>query len=117
MASQVHYEVFRRVGAKGGWTLHEVRNVRDDAITMAQELMAAEKATGVKVVKETYNDDTGDFLTLKIFEEGHNSVSVPANAEDAPHALPCFKPDDLYSYHARATIARLLPDYLARNKV
>ncbi len=31
--------------------------------------------------------------------------------------LPCFKPDDLYSYHARATIARLLPDFLARNKV
>ena len=117
MASQVHYEVFRRVGAKGGWTMHDVRTTRDDAITMAQELMASEKATGVKVVKETYNDDTGDFMSLKIFEEGHNKVKVDVKAEDTPHALPCFKPDDLYSYHARATIARLLSDFLARCKI
>src|SRR5450631_2798259 len=117
MAREIHYEVFRRVGAKGGWTLHEVVSSRDVAVTMAQELMAGEKATGVKVVKETYNDETGDFLTLKIFEEGHNSVSVPVSAEDAPHALPCFKPDDLYSYHARSIIARLLLDFLARNKI
>lgn len=117
MGSQIHYEIFRRVGAKGGWNLHDVRNVREDAITIAQELMAAEKATGVKVVKETYNDDTGDFLTLKIFEDGHNKVKVEANQEDAPHALPCFQPGDLYSYHARCTIARLLTDFLARCKI
>jgi hypothetical protein len=117
MANQIHYEVFRRVGAKGAWSLHDVRNGRDDAILMAQDLMAGEKATGVKVVKETYNDDTGDFMSLKIFEEGHNKVKVDVKAEDAPHALPCFKPDDLYSYHARATIARLLSDFLARCKI
>jgi hypothetical protein len=80
-------------------------------------LMAAEKATGVKVVKETYNDDTGDFLTLKIFEDGHNQVKLAPAQEDAPHALPCFKPEDLYSYHARQTMSRLLTDFLARNKV
>ncbi|HWA70278.1 MAG TPA: hypothetical protein VG821_10660 [Rhizomicrobium sp.] len=117
MASQIHYEIFRRVGAKGGWTLHDVRDARDSAMTLAQELMAQEKATGVKVVKETYNDDTGDYLTLKIFEDGHNQVKVAAAQEDAPHALPCFKPDDLYSYHARATMTRLLTDFLARNKI
>ena len=117
MAREIHYEIFRRVGAKGGWTLHDVRSDRDSAIEMAQGLMKAEKATGVKVVKETYNDDTGDYLTLKIFEEGHNSVQVPVAQEDAPHAIPCFKPEDLYSYHARATIRRLMPDFLARNKI
>ncbi|MEY4964734.1 MAG: hypothetical protein RL274_317 [Pseudomonadota bacterium] len=97
--------------------MHEVTSTRELAITMALELMAAEKATGVKVIKETYNDDTGDYLTLKIFEEGHNQVKVEVAQEDAPHALPCFKPDDLYSYHARATMSRLLVDFLARNKV
>jgi len=117
MGREIHYEVFRRVGAKGGWTMHEVTSTRELAITMAQELMASEKATGVKVVKETYNDDTGDYLTLKIFEEGHNQMKVELAQEDAPHALPCFKPDDLYSYHARATMSRLLGDYLARNKI
>jgi hypothetical protein len=117
MGNQVHYEVFRRVGARGGWTMHEVCSSRDVAIRMAQQLMAEEKATGVKVVKETYNDDTGDYLTLKILEEGHNEVKMEVAQEDAPHALPCFKPDDLYSYHARATMTRLLGDHLARNKI
>jgi hypothetical protein len=117
MAREIHYEIFRRVGAKGGWTLHEVVTSRDVALTMAQELMASEKATGVKVVKETYNDETGDFLTLKIFEEGHNQMKMAPAQEDAPNALPCFKPEDLYSYHARATMSRLLIDYLSRNKI
>jgi hypothetical protein len=117
MGNQIHYEIFKRVGAKGAWTLHEVSSSRDRAIQMAQEMMAGEKATGVKVVKETYNDDTGDYLSLKIFEEGHNQVKVDPKAEDAPHALPCFKPDDLYSYHARTTIARLLTDFLSRCRI
>ncbi len=117
MAREIHFEVFRRVGAKGAWSLHDVRSDRDSAIELAQGLMASEKATGVKVVKETYNDDTGDYLTLKIFEEGHNQVKVPVAQEDTPHALPCFKPEDLYSYHARSTIRRLLPDFLARNRI
>jgi hypothetical protein len=117
MGREIHYEVFRRVGAKGGWTMHEIVASRDAAIAMAQTLMAEEKATGVKVVKETYNDDTGDFLTLKIFEEGHNQVKVAPAQEDAPHALPCFKPEDLYSYHARQTMSRLLTEFLSRNTV
>ena len=117
MGREIHYEVFRRIGARGGWTLHEVASSRELAIAMATELMATEKATGVKVVKETYNDETGDYLTLKIFEEGHNQMKMAPAQEDAPHALPCFKPDDLYSYHARATMSRLLTDYLARNKL
>src|SRR5678815_3528350 len=29
----------------------------------------------------------------------------------------CFKPDDLYSHHARATMARILGDYLAAQKL
>jgi hypothetical protein len=117
MGNQIHYEIFRRVGARGGWTLHDVRDSREAAVTMAEALMAEEKATGVKVVKETYNDDTGDYLTLKVFEEGHNQMKLAPAQEDAPNALPCFKPEDLYSYHARATMKRLLGDYLARNKI
>ena len=67
MSRQVHFEVFRRSGAKGGWSLHEVVGERDRAMNMAKELMTGEKkATGVKVVKETYDDDSGDYLSLKI---------------------------------------------------
>lgn len=114
---EVHFEVFRRQGAKGNWSLHDVATSRDKAIAMASELMATDKATGVKVVKETYDGDTGDYLSLKIFEDGHTKLKVEPAAEDMPHALPCFKPDDLYSYHARATLNRLLREFLARQKI
>ena len=117
MARQVHFEVFRRAGARGGWTLHEVVSERDRALTMAQEMMAGEKATGVKVVKETYDDESGDYLSLKIFEDGHNKMKTAPAQEDAPPSLPCFKPDDLYTYHARQTMMRLLGDFLGRNKI
>jgi hypothetical protein len=117
MPQEIHYEIFSRQGAKGGWRMLDVRNDREAALEFARSLMAGEKATGVKVVKETYNDETGDYLTLKIFEDGHNQFKSTPAEEDVPHALPCFKPDDLYSYHARATISRLLADYLARCKL
>jgi hypothetical protein len=115
--AQVHFEVFRRQGARGGWTLHEIVSGRELALEIATTLMANEQATGVKVVKETYHEETGDYLSLKIFEDGHNQMKVEPVAEDIPHALPCFKPDDLYSYHARSTITRLITDFLARQKI
>ena len=117
MAQEVHYEIYRRLGSKGGWMLHDVPTGRDAAIRVAEELMTEEKTIGVKVVKETYNPDSGQYLSLKIFEDGHTKLKVSVAQEDVPHALPCFKPDDLYSYHARATMARLLHDYLARQKL
>src|ERR1700742_2821239 len=105
MAQEVHYEVFRRSGAKGGWLLHEVVTARDTARSIAEDLMKSERATGVKIVKETYNTETGDYLTLKIFEEGHNRARLDKAMKDEPEVLPCFTPDDLYSYHARSTMA------------
>jgi hypothetical protein len=116
MAQEIHYEIFRRQGAKGGWSLHDVMSDRDGALRVAEAMMKDEKATGVKVVKETYHPDSGDYLSLKIFEDGHTKMKVARAAEDMPHALPCFQPDDLYHYHARSTMARLLSDFLARNR-
>jgi hypothetical protein len=116
MTQSVHFEIFTRRGSKGGWKLADARRGRDDAIAFAKELMG-EDATGVKVVKETYNDETGDYLSLKIYEDGHNKMKLPPAQEDTPHALPCFKPDDLYSYHARKTIAKLIPDFLAHHRI
>jgi hypothetical protein len=117
VAQEIHYEIYRRHGSKGSWILHDVATARDAAIKMAEELIAEQRATGVKVVKETLNSDTGDYLSLKIFEDGHTKSKTDAAAEDVPHALPCFKPDDLYSYHSRQTMGRLFVDFLARNKI
>ena len=116
MAQNVHYEVFARSTAKVGWKLVDAKPDRDGALKYAHALMA-EGAAAVRVVKETYNDETGDFLTLKIFEDGLVKVKSAPAQEDVPYALPCFRPDDLYSYHARLTLARLIPEFLARNKI
>jgi hypothetical protein len=114
MPQQVHYEVFRRQGA-GGFGLVEAHDLRDEALNQAKALMK-NGATGVKVLKETFNEETGDYLSLNIFEEGKTKVKTKAAQEDIPSS-PCFRPDDLYSYHARKTIALLIPDFLARHKV
>lgn len=116
MAREVHFEVFRRAGT-GGWSLHEVCGDRDEAVLAAQTLMTGERTAGVKVMKETYDSDTGDYLSLKILEDGRQQMRMRPAEEDVPSAAPCFKPDDLYSYHARQTMARLLADFLARNKI
>ncbi len=91
MALEVHYEIFSRQGAKGGWRMLDVRTDREAALDYAKSLMEDDKATGVKVVKETYNEATGDYLTLKIFEDGHNQYKSTPAEEDVPHALPCCK--------------------------
>jgi hypothetical protein len=114
MAQNVHYEIFRRQGA-GGWSLVEVREKRDDAMAFAGELVKSGTA-GVKVVKETFNEATGDYLSLKVFEHGEIKTKIRPKYEDVP-STPCFKVDDLYSYHARKTIALLIPDFLAHHKV
>jgi hypothetical protein len=114
MAHNVHFEIFKRQGS-GGWTLVEVRDRRDDALAYAHELEKA-GATGVKVVKETYNEQSGDYLSLKIYEHGEKKMKPKPAQEDVPTS-PCFKVDDLYSYHARKTIALLIPDFLAHNCV
>ena len=114
MASSIHYEIFKRQGA-GGWSLVEVRDRRDDALACAHELEKSGVA-GVKIIKETYNDQTGDYLSLKIYEHGEKKVKTKVAQEDVP-STPCFKVDDLYSYHARKTIASLIPDFLSHNCV
>ncbi|HRE60479.1 MAG TPA: hypothetical protein PL096_05150 [Micropepsaceae bacterium] len=117
MAAQIHYEIFVRKGAKSGWALMDAISSRTTAVKTAEALIAANEAAAVKVVKETYNEATGEFRSLTIFEEGTAKVRVAPEAEEEPHALPCFSPEDLYSLHSRATIGRLLADSLSRWKL
>lgn len=113
---QVHYELYRRPNPKAGWILLDAFDSRDVALARAQELLAA-GAAGIKVVKETYDDQTGEFRALKIFEQGAGQAGPETSEEDKPQGLPCFKPDDLYSFHARETIGRVLGDWLGRHKI
>ncbi len=117
MAKQVHFEVFVRRGASPGWSLLDAIDKREEALETARAILAKGTVTGVKVVKETYDDATGDFMALTIFEDGTRKVKMRREDEDAPPVLPCLTPNDLYSVHARVTLGRLFADTLARWKV
>lgn len=114
MPSQVHYELFVRRGASPGWSLLEASESRAEIMRAAEAALASPNATGAKVVKETYDEATGDFMSVRIFEEGKRKFKIAKAAENVPPALPCLTPQDLYAVHARATLGRLFADILAR---
>jgi hypothetical protein len=111
----IHYEVFQRRSKAGGWALHGAFSTRDIAIREAKTLINAGGAVGVRVFKETFKAETGDFMTLKVLEEG-DVADAKKRVSDAT-SLPCFKPDDFYSFHGRRAIARLLKEALGRWRI
>jgi hypothetical protein len=90
---------------------------RDEAVTYAK-LMLDEGAAAVRVVKETYLPETGDYMSLTIFEHGATETKKKnKKLDEGARPTPCFKTEDLYSYHARSTMARILGEWLARQKL
>ena len=116
--SEVHFEIFRQQGRGGGWALVEAMEDRESAIKRAKLMIQEGQAGAVRVVKETYNSGTGDYMSLTVFEDGKVEVKKKnKKLDDVESPSPCFKPDDLYSYHARTTTARILADWLARQRL
>lgn len=101
---------------RGKWQFHSALESRDAALKQAKELVIG--STAVKVTKETLNPADGNYISVSIFQEGKvtPSSSKPGKTESV-ESLPCFKPQDLYSYQARKTIARLLQESLNRWKI
>lgn len=112
----VHYEIFCRRGKGGSWALHAALGTRDAALSEAKTLVPSGAAAGVRVFKESFNTESGEFQTLKIFEDGDVSEKKSKNAPEGT-SLPCFKPEDFYSFHGRRSIARLLRDSLSRWRI
>src|SRR5262249_17253143 len=116
--SEVHYEVFRQQGKGGGWSLVEAIGDRDVAVARAKELLSEGQAAAVRVVKETFHAESGDYMSLTVFEDGKVELKKKnKKIDEIESPVPCFKPDDLYSYHARMTISRLIGDWLARQRL
>ncbi len=107
----VHFEVFFRRGAKGAWQLTDATPDRKAALNRADEIVNAGEASGAKVVKETLNPDTGEYMTLKIHEVG-DAIDTGRVEQRKEAEIPCFRPQDLYNHHSRSVIARLLADQL-----
>ncbi len=116
MAKSIHYELFVKRGRKGSWALADVFDRRDLALKSARAILDENPGFSVRVTKETLQEESGEFLSVSIFEEGREKAP-PNKVTKTEAELPCFKPDDLYSYHAKTLIARLLEGFLARHQV
>lgn len=113
---RVHYEVFGRKGRKGAWKLVDAHPNREDAVKRADALLKENKATGVRVFKETYCTETGEYMTLRI-HQGGDVTDLGSSLDRKEGQLPCFQPQDLYSIHARRVIFRVLKGHLGHNRI
>ncbi|MDI7775525.1 hypothetical protein [Asticcacaulis sp. EMRT-3] len=111
----VHYEVFSRRTPQASWVLEMAVESRDTALTSAEEMLKEGRAA-VRVSKETFDPETGEFRSHRLMEKG---VTTP---QKKPKLAPetdsvCVSPQDLYTGPAREKIGRLLEDWLRRYEV
>ena len=113
--SRVHFEVYVRKTPGSGWALEMATENRAGAISAAQDLMKEGHVAGVKVTKETLDEETREFQTVTIFKDGLADLG-PKRPKVREEVEPlCVTPQDLYTIHARERIARLLEQWLDRN--
>lgn len=108
----VHFEVFTRRSPKASWALEMATESRDQAMAAAESLLKEGRAA-VRVSRETFNPETGEFQSTRLMEKG---VVVE---EKKPRIIRetdsvCASPSDLYTHVARDKIGRLLEDWLRR---
>lgn len=113
--AQVHFEVFFRGNAAGGWVLELATEDRDRAIDVAEVMMADGRACAVRVTKETLDDETREFSSVTILTKG-DAKEVKSKRVKEEYDPLCVSPQDLYSGHARERIGRLLNDWLVRRR-
>ena len=112
----VHYEVFSRRTPSSAWTLQMACEDRQQAITAAELMMTEQHAAAIRVTKEVLDPETGDYTSATILTKG--LVDDTRRVRRAPESeAACTSPQDLYTAVARDKIARLLEDWLRRQKV
>lgn len=112
---EVCFEIYVRQRAKAAWTLNDVMAKREEAIAAAASL--ASTAAGSRVVKQVFDSKSADYFSLVIFEAGDSTFTLNPDAEDLPAGNICREPRDFYSREARLVIARLLGEYLTRQRL
>ena len=113
--NRIHFEVFARRAGGSGFVLQSATEDRDRALETAEELIESGRFSAVRVSKETLDPETGEFNSITIFNKG--GVEKTKSKLDLSEQTPlCVSPADLYTIHARDRIARLLEDWLNRQK-
>lgn len=113
--AQVHYEVFFRGKAAGGWVLELATEDRARAVDIAEAMLADNRACAVRVTKETLDEETREFQSVTILTQG-DAKEVKSKKIKEEYDPLCVSPQDLYSGHARERIGRLLNDWLVRHR-
>lgn len=67
MANTISYEVYAFKG--GGWVVDSVYDDRQQALHEARLLLGSRHLTGVQVIEEKFDDESGDTMTKIIFTE------------------------------------------------
>ncbi len=119
-SKSTHYEIFLRKEKMGAWTMLSAHYARTAAIDEAKEILQQGGAVAVRVLKETFDESSGDFRSVRVFQDGDLRDPPPpkgSNKSGPQIQLPCFKPEDLYTMHARRTIAQLLRQPLSRWRI
>ena len=114
--SPVHYEVFSRRTPQSSWTLQMASEEREVALQTAEDLLSSGRAAAVKVTKEMLDAATGEFTSVTLSTKGQPETKKKLKLAPETDTV-CTGPQDLYTLHAREKIARLLEDWLKRNRV
>lgn len=117
MAGPTHYEVFARKTPLAGWALQSAVESREQALQLAEDLLADKRAVSVRVTKETLDVQTMEFQSLTLLTKGAPEPVRPRAARDDASLVACHSPPDLYTVHARLIIARVLDGWLDREAV
>ncbi len=112
----VHYEVFSRRTPSSAWTLQLASEDRQQAVNAAEEMLKDKSAAAIRVTKEVLDPETGDYTSATILTKG--LIDDKTKVRRAPQSeTACTSPQDFYTAGAREKIARLLEDWLRRQKV
>jgi hypothetical protein len=109
----VHFEVFVRKYPDSAWTLRLATEARTQALDEANALMRTGAVAAVRVTRESLDPDSGEFHALVILNLGVPEKPKKVKVREATEPL-CVSPQDLYTYHARERIGRLLDMWLER---
>ncbi|MFL5297516.1 MAG: hypothetical protein ACJ798_14135 [Phenylobacterium sp.] len=112
--AQVHFEVFVRRFPHSGWALKLATEARTQALDEAHAMLK-DGAAAVRVTRETLDPDTGEFHALVILNLGAPEGPSKVKVKEATDPL-CVSPQDLYTFHARERIGRLLEVWLERHE-
>lgn len=78
------YEVYAHKG--GNWNIDSVYDDKAEAMYEAKQLLDSRYSTGVKVIEERFDDETGDTASKIIFQQVKGSAAPKKKAAAKPKA-------------------------------